>query len=297
MTSRMPTIKLTDNQIKEIGYADLIYRSVDLYQLALNIETEILNNTSCLFSFLPISPDIGIFNEIKRVIINRTVNEDKSNARLNLIENLKYPPSKYKSRLGYNRASLKGQSIFYGGFGDFQGLFENPPTRGDIFTVSSWQQIKNKELCYASIFHDSKVQVHTDDYKNDWDHYIEQLSCLDNKTRNALEKLFSLITFFFTRSINPNKSIEYLYSAHIADRIFNLEYRPRIEAILYPSVPMKFIASNIAILPDSFDDKFTFCKADEYIVLQNEVGKNQWIYQKLGEATVSKNGKLTWSDC
>jgi hypothetical protein len=287
-------IKLLQTQIEEIEQADLKYRSSDLEKLAILIENDILNNRPGLFSFLPVAPDIRKLNKIIRVTINKTVTEDESNKRLTKIENLKYPPERIKDKLGYNRASFKNQSIFYGGFGDFQGLFENPPSTGDLFTISTWQQKENSELCYVSIFHDRCVQERTNEFINDWNHYMEQLSFLDSNTRNAIEKLFSLITFFFTRPVDENKKIEYLFSAHIANKIFEMTYIPKIEAILYPSVPMRFISANIAIPPSVFDNKFTFVKADEYIVLQNEKGKNQWINSKLGEATSLDNENLNW---
>ena len=289
-------ILLTQTQIEEIEQADIIYRSTDLEKLATQIESDILNNRYGLFSILPVSPDICKFNNIIRVTINRTVTVDGSNKRLSKIENLKYPPVRIKHKLGYNRASFKNQSIFYGGFGDFQGLFENPPSTGDLFTISTWKQKDNSALCYVSIFHDRFVQERTNEFINDWNHYMEQLSYLDPNKRGAIEKLFSLITFFFTRPVDENKKIEYLFSSHISNKIFDLKFTPKIEAILYPSVPMKFISSNIAILPDAFDEKFTFLKAEEFIVLQNVKGKNQWISAKLGEAISSDNDNLNWEN-
>jgi len=289
-------IKLSEQQFKEIELADIFYRISDLEKLAQSMESEILNDKIGLFSVLPISPDICRFNQIVRITINRTVNEDRSNERLKKIENLKYPPERVKAKLGYNRASFKEQSIFYGGFGNFQGLFENPPRKGDIFTVSYWQQKENTEICYVSIFHDLSVKECNSDFEKDWNHYQEQLSNLDIKTRTALEKLFSLITYFFTRAVDQNKPIEYLFSAHIANKIFNMNYVPKIEALLYPSVPMGYIASNIAIIPEVFDNKFSFLKAEEYIVLQNEMGKNQWICENTGSAINLDNEFLQWNE-
>jgi hypothetical protein len=255
-----------------------------------------LNDKIGLFSYLPISPDISRFNQIVRITINRTVNENGSNERLKKIENLKYPPERVKTKLGYNRASFKEQSIFYGGFGNFQALFENPPCQGDVFTVSHWQQKENTEICYVSIFHNPLVIECNEDFEKDWNHFQDQLSELDFKTRNALEKLFSLINFFFTRAVDQKRPIEYLFSAHIANKIFNMNYVPKIEALLYPSVPMGYIATNIAIIPEVFDNKFFFAKAEEYIVLQNEMGKNQWISKKTGSAITLDNEFLQWNE-
>jgi hypothetical protein len=70
---------------------------------------------------------------------------------------------------------------------------------------------------------------------------------------------------------------------------------PKIEAILYPSVPIGCIASNIVILPDVFDSKFNFVKAEEFIVLNRTPGKNQWLYHKIAEANEIIDRKLKWN--
>ncbi len=145
-------------------------------------------------------------------------------------------------------------------------------------------------------FHDEKVKLSSDIFKNDWNHYIDQLEKLDERTRNALEKLFSLITFFFIRPVDSSKKIEYLFSSHIANKIFESDHSPKIEAILYPSVPMEYIASNLAIKPEAFDEKFDFIKAEEFIVIDKSQGKRQWGYSKIAEAVCIRNGRLQWEN-
>ena len=73
-----------------------------------------------------------------------------------------------------------------------------------------------------------------------------------------------------------------------------MTYSPKIEAILYPSVPMEYISCNLAILPETFDEKFQFVKAEEFMVLKKTVNMNQWIYHKVAEAENLKDGKLNW---
>lgn len=254
----------------------------------------LINDRTCLFSTILASSDIDRFNDIKRVSINRTIRDDKTNNRLFYVEELKYPPKKVANKLYYNRASYKKQSMFYGGFGQFQALFENSPNTGDLYTISTWHQKEETKLHFAIIFHDNQLQNLTDMFHNEWNNYLNQLSKLDQKTQFAIRKLFSLITFFFTKPVNPPKRIEYLFSAFISNKIFAMPCSPKIEAILYPSVPIGCIASNIVILPDVFDRKFDFVKAEEFIVLDRTPGKNQWIYQKIAEATETTNGKLNW---
>ena len=226
-------MRLSESQIQEINYAYSYYRKADLKDLAHKMENDLLNDSISLFSLLPISPNVDRFNDIKRVTINKTVNEDKSNSRLFFIENLKYPPLRIVYKLGYNRASFKEQSIFYGGFGSqLQLLFENPPEIGDKITLSTWKQKNNSDLCFVSIFHDEIIQQKSNLFEADWKHFQEELSHLDPKTREALRKLFSLVTYFFMRPVKKENSIEYIFSAYIADKIFKMNYSPKIEAIL-----------------------------------------------------------------
>jgi hypothetical protein len=290
----LSNIKLTDEVIKEIDLADSFYRSIDLESFARINEDDLINNRTCLFSTILASSDIDKVNNIIRVSINRTINEDKTNNRLFCVDELKYPPKKVADKLYYNRASYKKQSMFYGGFGHFQALFENSPNTGDLFTISSWHQKEETTLHFAIIFHDDKLQNLTDMFRNEWNNYLNQLRKLDQKTQISISKLFSLITFFFTRPVIPSKRIEYLFSAFISNKIFEMSCSRKIEAILYPSVPIGYIASNIAILPEVFDSKFDFVKAEEFIVLNKIDGKNQWQYHPIAEATTLTNGKLNW---
>ena len=288
------SLNFTDQIIREIEFADNFYRSVDLKTLAMKVEEDLLNNRTCLFSTIVVSDDFDSFNDLKRVSINRTIKEDKSNNRLLSIDDLKYPPAKVIDKLYYNRANYKKQPIFYGGFGKLQALFENMPNTGDLFTLSTWRQKSNTKLHYAEIFHDEKVHRHTDLYKSEWKSYCELLQSLENRKSNALKKLLSLTTYFFFRPVDPSRKIEYLFSAFLTNKIFEMHFPEKIEAILYPSVQMEYISTNLAIKPESFDDKFEFVKAEEFIVLNRIEGKRQIISQKIAEANRIDKSILYW---
>jgi hypothetical protein len=287
-------IKLTNRDIQEIKLADKFYRSIDLEAFARKYEDELIGNQTCLFSTIIVSDGFDGFNDLKRVSINKTIREDRSNNRLFTISDLKYPPARVIDKLYYNRASYKMQSIFYGGFGNLHALFENLPNIGDLFTLSTWRQKENTKIHYAEIFHDEIIHKHTDLYKTEWNNYCKQLETLDNTTREAIRKLFSLITFFFIRPVDPSRKIEYLLSAFLSNKIFKMNISPKIEAILYPSVPMEYIATNLAVKPDSFDDKFDFVKAEEFIITYKTDGRRQIIYQKIAEANKIEQNNLCW---
>ena len=201
------SLDFTDQVIREIDSADKLYRNVDLKELAIKVEEDLISNRTCLFSTIVVSDDFDSFNDLRRVSINRTINEDKSNNRLLSIDDLKYPPTKVIDKIYYNRANYKKQSVFYGGFGKLQALFENMPNTGDLFTLSTWRQKSNTKLHYAEIFHDELVHRHTDYYKSEWDHYSKMLKSLDQRKSSALKKLLSLITYFYIRPVDPSRKI------------------------------------------------------------------------------------------
>jgi hypothetical protein len=287
-------IKLTTSDIQEIEFAYNFYRSINLEAFARKNEDELTNNKTCLFSYIIVSDGFNGFNDLKRVSINKTIREDRSNNRLLLISDLKYPPARVIDKLYYNRASYKRQSIFYGGFGKLQTLFENLPNTGDLFTLSTWQQKENTKIHYAEIFHDEIIHKHTDLYQSEWNYYCRQLETLDKKTGEAIKKLLSLITFFFIRPVDPSRKIEYLFSAFLSNKIFEMNLSSKIEAILYPSVPMEYISSNLAVKPEAFDEKFDFVKAEEFIVTCKTGGKRQILYQKTAEIKSIDQDKLIW---
>ena len=75
-----------------------------------------------------------------------------------------------------------------------------------------------------------------------------------------------------------------------------MHFPEKIEAILYPSVQMEYISTNLAIKPPSFDEKFEFVKAEEFIVLQRTQGKHQIISQKIAEANTIDKNSLCWQN-
>jgi hypothetical protein len=291
------SIKLTPEQIREIEIADSLFRSTNLKEYAERHEHDLLTDKFAIFSTILFTPRQDKFRDILRLSVNKNVKEDNSNGRLFNIEDLKYPPDRICSKLNYNRASYKNQSIFYGGFGPFQTLFENSPSTGDLFTVSTWRQKENTTLSYVSIFQDEKVKECSEDFRADWDFYLEHISKLDPITSAAYHKLLSLITFFFILPVDPSQKIEYLFSAHIANKIFFSSCTPSIEAILYPSVKMRCIASNIAILPRAFDEKFYYVGAEEYVVLNKTKDRNQWTSYLISKSNKLLDNKLIWNDC
>jgi hypothetical protein len=292
----LKNINFTDDEILLINFTDDFFRKIDLESFARANENGLLKREYSILPYIFINYRIGHFNEIMRVTINRTIREDQKNARLYEIENLKYPPNKISDKLYYNRASFKKQSMFYGGFGYLETLFENKPENGDLITISTWRQKENKPICYAPIFHDKRIQENANLFREEWEYFQNQIEKLDSRTADTIFKIYSLITYFFIRPVKPESKIEYIFSAYFANRIFETPNIPKVEAILYPSVPTKYVSCNLAILPEAFDDKFDFVKAEEHQIIYKSFNKNQWGAEKRAETIKVEDNRLIWRE-
>jgi hypothetical protein len=284
-------INVTTSDLTEILQMNYILRNQDLVKIANLIESDILNDSARLIPLLPLIWEEGPFNTITRVSINHKITEDKRNKRLAKIQDIKYPPLIKSGNLGYNRCSFKGQSIFYGGFGDIFALVENKPNKGDLITISEWKIKPDLKICYVPVFQSINIIESSPSFKNEWEAYSEQLLKLNNVNRTAIEVIYGLISYFFTRKVENN--VEYIFSSYFANKFLNSSIQ-KIEAIFYPSVENNLLTQNIAILPEIFDLKFDFIQAREMLVLSCDKNKGRWISQELSIAKKADNDLLIW---
>jgi len=283
-------LKISAAELNDILITNHYFRNCDLKAVAENIENDLLNKKYAIFTILPVIDLKDSFKTVYRVSMNKYVREDKKNERLDSINDLKYPPIDKAKNLGYNRCSFKGQSMFYGGFGNLFSIVESKPEKGDLITISKWDMKPNFDLHYVPIFQDNSLNRYSDVFSDEWEQYQEKLSTLTEVQRQAIENIYSLITFFFTRPVY-NK-IEYLFSSYFSNRIFDMN--KEIEAILYPSVPNQYMAFNLAIKPKVFDDKFDFLEAEEHLILTDRNSSGGWLSHLVAISSGVSNGQLIW---
>lgn len=282
-----------DKLLNEIIQTEIVFRNhSDIESLAKQFENEFITFQSGIFKFLPIISAKSSFQDLYRISINKYIREDKLNERLYNLSELKYPPQEKAKNLNYNRCSFKGQSIFYGGFGQLFALIETKPEKGDLITISKWKINDGEELQYVPIFQNEKIQELTKICSSEWNEYTSYLDKLSSLKRTAIERMYSLITFFFMRPVY--KKIEYLFSAHLANAFFNQTEHEEIEAIFYPSVPTKFMTWNLAIKPDVFDKKFRFVEAKEHLVTVDKDSGGGWGSYVIAESNNYSDDKLNW---
>jgi len=247
-------------------------------------ESEYLNDGEILFLNKALPAFIGIlplkvylinsFNlPFERLVINENV--CKNNKRLKNLADLRYPPKEIQNILDYNRASLKGQAIFYAGSkGPLANSIEIQPQKGKVITESKWK-FNSGILKMLIICQDANLAMSNPNdllvFYNDYERILNQL---DLNTREVVESAYRFLIKAFTRKVNPQIKQGYLVSAVLSNLFFTNNQNP-VDAIYYPSVPNDGSAMNIAILPDILDNQFRMIEATESIVVSNP-GKNKW---------------------
>ncbi|MGD1046634.1 MAG: hypothetical protein ABR936_15105 [Bacteroidota bacterium] len=210
-----------------------------------------------------IFPFTKIVKKFERLTINKSL-PGNNNLTITEVKFLKYPPP--DSVIKYNRANLKKQSILYATFLLPTILNENNPDKGDLVTISYWElREENTPLVVYPVFDyfNTKNLQLKNEFNKGIQKYPEDLKdivIIDN----------CLIASYFSKYIEKGKEINYTFSAHIADRIFNKMYNGKIEAIIYPSVKDITGIDNIALKPDVFDKKYKLVRVKESLVVSKE---------------------------
>jgi len=239
-------------------------------------------------------------NPFERLVINRDVVEIKQNQRLTSLEQIRYPPLNIQEELDYNRASLKGQSIFYAGsLGSLPVTIEVNPQVGDLVTLSKWNLKDNKKLDLVAIFQDLDIALsNPNELLPAYNNYIEFLGSLDSNTRVVVEESYKFIVKAFRRKVSPSNKRGYVFSSLISDMLFT-KLNHNVDAIYYPIVPNDASAMNIAIKPSVLDEKFDFIDATEEIfsVAPNSGGKG-WLAHVTAtcDSYNKENLELEWKE-
>ena len=248
-------------------------------------ETFIKENIGNLIGFVPfLSTTVHFGEPFERVVINRYVREDKRNCRLQNISQIKYPPPEVARHLSYNRANLPGVSTFYAGHGMMATALETNPKIGDLYTTSAWQQKEGMRISYLPIFHKEELFEYTTEFIDDWNNYVDFLGQLDSNVRKIVSELYEFITDAFLAPINPNNKIEYIFSAVFAD-FFMHHPDFGVDALYYPSVPSRYISSNLALKPGVLESHFELVDIHESVCIgSRESGTPGWMSHRTGTA-------------
>lgn len=228
-----------------------------------------------LIGLLPMKVDLvkDLRLPFERLVINESV--CKKNRRLKNLADLRYPPREIQNNMDYNRASLKGQTVFYAGTkGSLPNSIEIQPQKGKVITESKWK-FNSGILKMLVICQDANLAMSNPNellkYYNEYERLLHQL---DANTKEVVESAYMFIIKAFTRKVNSQIKQGYLFSALLSNLFFTNKENP-VDAIYYPSVANNGSVMNIAILPNILDKQFRMIEATESIVVSNP-GKNKW---------------------
>jgi hypothetical protein len=255
---------------------------------------------SSMIPMLPIRIEItsGFELPFERLVINKSVLG--KNKRVHSLENLRYPPRSIQEKLDYNRASMKGQSIFYAcSMGSLPMTVETRPERGQLITHSKWKLKEGEKLNLLSIFHHEELAMaNPHELLQPFNDYLAELRKFSPKAQQAIEMIYQIIVRAFTRKVDPSNKQGYVVSALLSE-LFMFDPNKGVDAIYYPSVPNRGMCMNIAVKPDSLDQKFIMTQADEFVVISHpEPNKNMWwsFHTAKGKLCKEDSLELCWEN-
>jgi len=221
------------------------------------------------------------------------------------VADLKYPPACCIK--GYERANIPYQPMFYACCfpGDYDSDDVPPPRVVALMetssfyrdtsasgiersTVSRWDLKENLELVAMPFLAEySRACKLIKDIKASWDEVIEQ--CKVNP--DGLE-LIKYMASEIGKSFSSN--VEYFKIANFVNYLLNINEKTKnVDGIIYPSVPGAGAGFNVAIKPDSFQNKVEFVGASKCYLAK----KKDKAYQIVVNHTVLvKDGVITYDD-
>lgn len=230
-----------------------------------------------------------VIPEVHRLTINKKLSNN-NNETITKLDDLKNPPDEIVKKLNrYGRANLKNQSVLYASFFLPTLIKETNPDVGDLVTISRWR-LKNEDtpLFVSPIIDYAKCK----DYQllTEFEKAILQVP---KEWRVMFFKHYCLTAKHFGKYVERGKDINYIFSAHLADKIFHEIYGGKVEAIIYPSVQDSGTTSNIAIKPDVFNEKYEIEEITESVVYSNN-GYSLFLNIIKSTQKVDSNGKIIW---
>ncbi|MCM1168634.1 MAG: hypothetical protein NC324_01715 [Bacteroides sp.] len=188
-----------------------------------------------------------------------------------------------KPSKNYGRANIPGTSVFYGciqeenqknmicNIVESSRLYADPDATGNEYaTIGYWKVKPGKKLTLRLIIHHSSLpnvdDVELRQLKNVYTGGLENLPIeidkadIDRKTKYLSEQ--------FQRENTERKDYNYLITACFAHMVMG---KGDCDGVVYPSVKMQEtdFVKNIALLPESVDEKMELVGATEYKLIRN----------------------------
>lgn len=206
-----------------------------------------------------------------RLVKNSSVPTEKGKIRDQ--KYLAYPPIEIvKKRNEFNRANTPDYNLLYVTDSFDSALLELKPESGEYVSIGVWVPKTGKITLtgYPVTHNPMAVQVNPDAQKG-------YLAFQDLKNHNHpllmkfMETIFSFISDEFAKPVNNHW--EYFFSAKFSERMLKVLHKQedwKYDCVIYPSVGNRYSVDNIAILPESFDNKFKLEKVIQFKVTDTQ---------------------------
>jgi hypothetical protein len=162
-------------------------------------------------------------------------------------------------------------------------LDEMKPKAGDLITESVWKAKSLKPLVYIPIFsnqptNEPMINIETGEtipyltnirtYEMN-EKFQQQISHYAKNLKDLCLSVIQFITDSFSKRVNSENPLNYIFSAYFADKFLNKVENGKIDAIYYPSVPDKLNSENLAIKPTVFDELYDPYGLIESVVVED----------------------------
>ncbi|MBN1253082.1 MAG: RES domain-containing protein [Bacteroidales bacterium] len=235
----------------------------------------------------------GIYPIIERITVNKRVIE--KNETIKEVDKLSYPPERCVKK--YGRANLKNQSVFYGSFNFMTSIMEMKPDNNDLITISKWKlKNENEFLITCPMF----LNQPTDGTYNErliklYNSFINELQRYPSSVADLIYEIHKFYANCFARKIESDNNQGYIFTALLADKIFNQFKDGIVEAILYPSTQENLRTKNIAIKKDLFDRKYEIFETIEKRFISKTDASEKFCFEVLNKSKTIKNNLIHWS--
>jgi len=249
-------------------------------------------------------PDIAFERNtpsFERITVNNRIPEI-GDSRIREVRYLKNPPKDCVE--DYGRANLIGQSVFYATFMRPISIKEMRPNKGERYTVSKWQASgDNNRIIVFPIFkpkNDTKLYRDMDFFEETREDELtvqleDMLNDLEEEQLNKIKQLLTFIAECFAQEVSADNKSTYFFTASLANKIFTSVHSGNVEAITYPSVQNDSKIENIALKPETIEERYEAVEVGEYLVRNANHDANQYLSNCIGRTDEICDGEITWA--
>lgn len=238
---------------------------LDLHKISQN-DFEALNNFLRLFYnvLYPVQNKLN-FRKLYRVcVINDNLRE---NGKVRHPKYISFPDLEFNKKRGtLNRANTSNSTLLYASSILNVAIAEIRPQKGDKIIISHWVKDNDNQFNSYPIINCTK-EIANDFLKQSAEHFKQMYTLTHKKLARIIDINLQFLASEFIKPVKngSNKGYEYAFSSYYSDKIIDSD---DFDCIIYPSVPFKYAADNIAVKPDNLDDYVNIKKGLKLAFLQ-----------------------------